>query len=490
MSKTKKKLPVWLKVTILLIVAVILFIAGRFLYTTFIDPMGAFDAPSTPSPVVTAGPIVPTPAPTLSPEEQLKADEDQLKADADMDFMKNRVNILMLGWDQSPERDDAGNVMYRDEDNNFRSDVIMLMTLDFEKKTCDLISVPRDTLAPIYKSDGELYSSTAHYKINAAFAKGGSTDGDGFGYARTTIGKLLQVPIDYYVGVDMTGLKAVVDAMGGVDYDVDVRIVLNGRVLEKGMQHLNGQQVLDYCRARKGISTDVGRNDRQQRILFAIFEQLKSRKQLANFPNIYLSLKDYINTNLDFKQISALCVFGLDLDMQNMRRHTLEGEYVNNTAYSNASYYALKNDELAAMMKDIFGTTITTDNRYDVAYVLADKSAGIALDYVKASYYIMDMLGIEYSGYSSFEVDELLSAIDEVKSVAERKLPDSLSDDEKYQRLQTPLDKTACDAAGERIRNALLTLCTNYGVTQLHVDKKIVPKELYTLLPSGTWETE
>ena len=131
------------------------------------DPMRAFTEPSpSPSPLQAGQPL---PSPTLSPEEQLLRQ-------ADTDFMRSRVNILLVGWDQSPERDDSDSVMYRDSKNNFRSDVLMLLAVDFEQGNAHLISIPRDTMAKIYNTKG-------HYKINAAFAKGGSAEGDGFEYA-------------------------------------------------------------------------------------------------------------------------------------------------------------------------------------------------------------------------------------------------------------------------------------------------------------------
>ena len=243
------------------------------------------------------------PVTTPSPEEALLEQ-------ADLSFMDGRVNVLLLGYDQSPEREDEDSALYRDEQNNYRSDVMMLAAVNFNEDSIHLISIPRDTYAAIYNVKGR-------YKINAAFAKGGAAEGDGFLYAQRTVEMLLGVPVDYYAGVNMEGLKRLVDAMGGVDYDVDVEIHLNGRTLETGLQHLDGQQVLDYCRARKGISTDVGRNDRQQRILIAIFDQLRREKRLADLPGIYLAVRDDIVTNLSLPQLAALAVFLTRLDLTN-----------------------------------------------------------------------------------------------------------------------------------------------------------------------------
>jgi LCP family protein required for cell wall assembly len=455
------------------------------------NPMAAFEEMPVPSPSASTAILetdkpsepTPTPVPTLSPEEALKAA-------ADAEFMKNRVNILMLGWDESPERNDEDSVLYRDEENNFRSDVIMLLTVDFENKVVDLISIPRDTYAPIYNVEG-------HFKINAAFAKGGSAKGDGFNYAMKTVSNLLGVPIEYYAGVNMQGMKAVVDAMGGVDYDVDLRIVLNGRVLEKGMQHLNGQQVLDYCRARKGYGTDVTRADRQQRMLFAIFNQLKSKNQIVNLPNVYLGVKDYVNTNLNFDQIAALSMFALDFNTANLRRHTLDGEYLNGTPYNGASFYVLRNNKLKELVKDIFGVSIEPDQRYDLAFVNADKAAAEAITYVTGSENILKYLASQglyidpetWTGDSpvpepAWDIQELLLSMEQLNAVAVRDIPASASEEKREKILSTQFDTDAISVAVERLRQSMWTVCLDYSLYREYFTKKLLPEDFYNLLPS------
>ncbi len=345
-----------------LVAAVALAAAGRAVYMVYRAPSSAFATPRPTQTAQTASRATPTPAPTLSPEEALYEQ-------ADTDFMAGRVNILLVGFDESPERDEEGNILYRGDKNGFRSDVLLLVAVNFAQNTAHLISIPRDTYSPIYATKGR-------WKINAAFAKGGGADKDGFLYAQKTVELLFGVPVDYYAGVNMAGLKKLVDAMGGVDYDVDVAIRLNGRTLETGFQHLTGQQVLDYCRARKGISTDVGRNDRQQRMLLSIFRQLQSEKRLTDIPALYLSVKDDLYTNLSLSQIAALAAFGLRLPVENIRRSTLEGEYVSNVY--NASYYVLENKKLIALVKEEFGVEIKRDKKYDLATVKRDKAAAEA----------------------------------------------------------------------------------------------------------------
>jgi len=356
LTMKERRLKYIITICVLLILVGLILAGSKFYRAIAQDPMRAFETP-TPSPVISASPAPSaTPLSTPSPEEQLMEQ-------ADKDFMQNRVNILLLGWDQSPEREDEDSVLYRDEDNNFRSDVLMLLTVDFESSTAHLISIPRDTMAKIYNTKG-------HWKINAAFAKGGSIEGDGFEYAIKTVENLMGVPISHYAGVNMEGLKAVVDAMGGVEFDVDQEITLNGRTLTPGLQTLDGQKVLDYCRARKGYGTDVDRANRQQRMLFAIFHQLKDSNALTTLPRVYISVKDYIHTDLTMEQIAALAVFAMDLEPDvNLFRHTLEGRYINGTVYNGASFYVLDTSALKALMKDIFGVDIEVDYKYDYRYV-------------------------------------------------------------------------------------------------------------------------
>lgn len=399
------------------------------------------------------------------------------------EFMQNRVNILLVGYDKSPEREVVESDVFRDETNDFRSDVLMLLTVDFAEKEAHLISVPRDSYAPIYKENGELYSKRGKWKINAAFAKGGSATKRGYQYAMQTVGKLLGVPIDYYAGVDMDGLKGVVNAMGGVYYDVDVDIRLNGRRLKTGYQHLNGQQVLDYVRARKGISTDAGRNDRQQRILFAIFEQLQTKDQLKNFPKIYRSMKQYITTNLNAEQIAAMAAFGIQLSKEDIHRHTLIGEYNSDTPYSSANYYLIDNEALVALMQEVFGITILTNPRYDKAYVLADIAAQEAkddlddADYLLARKKVRDAFPKDSEGNVLAPSPALLALKAQMAFLRARCTRGEDAD------LDIPLSITAIRSGQAALYNCMRVLSLEVGLTKRDVSSSRLPKVVFDALP-------
>jgi len=344
---------------LLSLLAAALVLLGRFVYVTVIDARAAFPEIPVSTPQIPDAPqssfgAEPTAVPTqtLSPEEQLSLL-------ADTDFMKDRVNILLTGIDYAPEREGR---------NDFRTDTIMMFSVNFATGKVDILSVPRDSYADIAFTD-------KRYKINGAYMSAGGADGKGYECLMQTVSDTIGgVPVSYYVAVEMQAVKDIVDILGGVWYDVDYEINMNGRHLSKGYQLLDGQDVLDYCRARKGITsgTDIDRIDRQQRLLMEVFKQVKKANLLTEMPRIYETMKEKIDTNLTPEQIAALAFFALDLDPESgLSRHALKGEYME--AY-NATYYVLDHNITADIIRQIFGqdVTKTIDWKYSIGFVTFD----------------------------------------------------------------------------------------------------------------------
>ncbi|MDL2235234.1 LCP family protein [Christensenellaceae bacterium OttesenSCG-928-L17] len=351
-------------IAVLVVLVVCAAVVGKFLHDIN-NPQDLFQSTppaSTPSPtpVVNATTIdaTPTPEATIDPEEALAAQ-------ADIDFMKNRVNVLVLGLDESTERANWG---------SFRTDTMILLTINFDTKAVDMISIPRDSYVKIANGEGKPTSKLG--KVNSAFPSGGGAQKNGYQYAMGTVSYLLGgIPIDYYIGFNMNVVKEVVNAMGGVDYDVDIEVRMNGRELHPGMQHLDGQGVLDYCRQRKG-SSDIARVDRQQRMLMAIFQQLKSSGQIWNLVDIYKAVEQNIQTNLSFSQISALALLAARMDFSQLGRHTLDGEFLD---MNDVSYWGLRASGVKSLVNEIFGISISFDSDLDVSNVKAQIAASLAL---------------------------------------------------------------------------------------------------------------
>ena len=351
---------------LLALLVVGLMVIGNFIYVTVINARAAFPDKPVSTPQATAVPeassgveLSPEPTQTLSPEEQLSLL-------ADPNFMKDRVNILLTGIDYAPEREGR---------NDFRTDTIMMFSVNFATGKVDILSVPRDSYADIAFTD-------RRWKINGAYMSAGGADGKGYECLMQTVSDTIGgVPVNYYLAVEMQAVKDIVDILGGIWYDVDYEIDMNGRNLSKGYQQLDGQAVLDYCRARNGITsgTDIDRIDRQQRLLMEVFRQIKKANLLTEMPQIYDTMKEKVDTNLTLEQIAALALFALDLDPETeLSRYALKGEYMQ--AY-NATYYVLDHNITVDIISRIFNQDVskTIDWTYSIGYVAFD-NAKISLD--------------------------------------------------------------------------------------------------------------
>jgi LCP family protein required for cell wall assembly len=347
----------WKKALILTLAAVLialLIIIALFIYRTVINPKAAFDTRPTTHSYTSAQPDA-TPVPTTAPDVREQ-------------FNTERVNILVLGMDSSEQRVELGDRV------DFRTDTMLLVSIDFDNKKVDMITVPRDSYVNVTKATGKLY------KVNSAAYFGGGMCDSGFLNACDTIsGVFGGLPVNYYVAADMDGLKALVDAIGGVDFNVDVDTSLDGITLTPGVQHLNGEQALIYCRVRKEIGNDLDRQGRQQRMIVSVLENLKKNGKISNVGDIYQSLQNMVYTNLSFEQICALGAFFSSFDdLNNISRHVLKGEF--RWAY-NVYFYLLDQRAKADLVKEIFGEEIEIDKKHDLYYVMQhtsekDKEAG------------------------------------------------------------------------------------------------------------------
>lgn len=197
-----------------------------------------------------------------------------------------------------------------------RTDTIMVVTYDVKGKAVSVCSIPRDTL-----------SNTAARKlkkINAAFTTG-------IEELEIEIEKLLGYPIDRYVVVDYKGFSDVINAIGGVEYNVpmdmyheDGETVIN---LKKGKQILNGDQALQFVRFRSGYSDqDLGRIHAQQDFIKAVAKQLLSPSSLLNITDIAEAVFNNTKTNLTLGEMAWFASNALGLKMEGIQFSTLPGE--------------------------------------------------------------------------------------------------------------------------------------------------------------------
>lgn len=431
--------PLVIMVIVLALLAIAAIFALKF-YTDINNPENLFESTlpeGTPAPVETA----PAPADEEAQPSPTPDQESLLSGQADAEFMSNRTNILLLGIDESTERENWG---------TFRTDTMILVSIDFSNNDVCMVSIPRDSYVKIYNANGNVANPSSPYsKINNAFSEGGGAQKKGFEYSIATVEKLMGVNIGYYCGFNMNVVKEVVNAMGGVDYDVDIEVKMNGRELHPGMQHLDGQGVLDYCRQRKG-SSDIARIDRQQRMLTAILKQLKDTDQIANIPSIYSAVEANIMTNLSIKQISSLALVALRMDMSQLSRYTLEGKAMD---ILDRDCYCLYVSRIEKIVREVWGQSVNLDSENDVSFIEEQVEANRAL--------IADELNranIAYSkAYSIMNnCRELIdkSSYDTLKAAAKELLDAIQKENKENLDAYTPYVEQLCDS-----------ICSQYGIS-------------------------
>ncbi|MBW4085052.1 LCP family protein [Paenibacillus sp. S150] len=208
------------------------------------------------------------------------------------------VNILLMGVDARGVT--KGEVP--------RSDTMLVASLDPVKKKFYVFSILRDTYVAIPEYGKE--------RINTAITHGPNT-------AMQTVSDLLGIPIQYYVYTDFQGFIKLVDAVGGVDYEVEKDMVYKTKAdgpeydidLKKGFQHLDGSMALQYVRFRHDATSDFTRTERQRGFLKAVADKVISTTSIIKLPAILSQVTPYIDTNLDINDMWKLATVGYDSTM-------------------------------------------------------------------------------------------------------------------------------------------------------------------------------
>lgn len=201
---------------------------------------------------------------------------------------KKPVSILLLGTDTG----DLG------RDYKGRTDTMIIMTINPKTKKTTMTSIPRDMYVNL--PDYPKYSPA---KINAAYAFGGVKE------SINVVQKEFNVPIDYYVLVNMGGLKKAINQVGGVDVTSPLTFTYNGSSFTAGKsEHMNGQTALNFSRMRyddpKG---DYGRQERQRLVITALLRKSISYKTVLN-KSFLDSISNESKTDMTFSQMTKLAL--------------------------------------------------------------------------------------------------------------------------------------------------------------------------------------
>lgn len=217
-----------------------------------------------------------------------RANSEQLR-DADKQLKNGEpITILLTGIDNG--------ALYYEDVEDARTDVMMVFTINPKTKESTVVSVPRDALG--------IQSNTDEFdKLNHAYM-----NYDGIGGAINSLQQYLDMPIDYYVNVNLQGFMDIIDALGGIEITPTLSFTQNGVSFTEGeTRTLTGIEALQYVRMRKvDPEGDIGREKRQQQLIDAVVDKVISLGTITNYNEILDALGDNVKTNVTIDNMFAL----------------------------------------------------------------------------------------------------------------------------------------------------------------------------------------
>lgn len=229
---------------------------------------------------------------------------------------KERINILILGIDERGY-----------ERGPWRTDTMMIATLDPVTLQAGVLSIPRDLWVSIPEFK-EARINTAHFYGDAHNYPGG-----GPALAMKTVEVNLGIPTQHYVRINFDGFIRFIDLIGGVDIVVEKEINdptypaydntgYDPLYIPAGEQHFDGELALKYVRTRHG-SSDFSRARRQQQLIRAVLQKIKDPVVLAKLvpkaPEVFDIMGDTVQTDLTRDEVLALANLALKVDSETIR---------------------------------------------------------------------------------------------------------------------------------------------------------------------------
>ena len=267
------------------------------------------------------------------------------------------INILLLGVDGG----------------GMRSDTIMLASINGRTGNINILSIPRDT---------RILIGNSYQKINAAIgigrqevARGRIEEPEELCVQKVKL--LTGLPVHYFASVDFDGFKDVIDALGGVDFEIPFDMKYDDPAqnlhidLKKGWQHLDGQAAHDFVRFRKGnpgykgyATGDLGRIEAQQAFVKAFIEQKLKAKSLLKIDELFEVVKKNVRTNYTAKDLIKHLGVIKNISAENVKMHSLPGTP---QTINGVSYVVCNERELANLVDTVFNPNAEkeTDNKKD-----------------------------------------------------------------------------------------------------------------------------
>ncbi|WP_191560034.1 LytR family transcriptional regulator [Metabacillus idriensis] len=212
-------------------------------------------------------------------QEDIGREQSEKRPDPIAFKEKDPISILIMGVDER-------------EGDRGRTDSLILMTVNPNKESMQMVSIPRDTRT-------EIIGRGKDDKINHAYAFGGTQ------MTVDTVENFLDVPVDYFVKVNMESFQDVVDAVGGVEVNNTKAFDYGGYTFNEGKIHLSGKEALAFTRMRKQDS-DFKRQERQRQVLEAVIAKGANISSITKFGEMFKVVENNVKTNIDMDEMWSI----------------------------------------------------------------------------------------------------------------------------------------------------------------------------------------
>lgn len=240
------------------------------------------------------------------------------------------LNVLVLGVDESESL----------------CDTVMLFSVDQYSSEVNVLSIPRDTRILVGSNHVKFNSTMGIGKQQVANRKMSEPED----YIISKVKELTGLPVHYFVTVNLDGFKDVIDALGGVDYDVPFDMNYDDPAqnlhihLKAGFQHLDGQAAHDYVRYRHDtngrspgyyVKGDEGRVEAQQAFIKEVISQKLSGASVAHLSELYKVLNKYVRTNFTGADLAKHMSLASSIKPEKITTYQLPGgaQYISGISY-------------------------------------------------------------------------------------------------------------------------------------------------------------
>lgn len=266
---------------------------------------------------------------------------------------QSRLTVLLMGLDRRPGETGLA----------YRTDTMMILSLNPENGDVGILSIPRDTYIEVPGYSGAR-------RINEAMVLGElNQTGSGPILAKETVQYNFAIRINHYIVVDFNAFIQIVDAIGGIEVDLDYNISdpyypsmnygYDPFNLRAGHHVLDGATALKFARTRHG-DNDIKRGERQQQVLFAIMDKVSDPanlpRVLSQTPTIWNAIRENFYTDLTFEQMISLGLYVKDVPRENIKTATIGFEYLRSwTTPAGASVLIPNRTKIGDLMAQVFG---------------------------------------------------------------------------------------------------------------------------------------